>query len=280
MEKNQIKDVPETEYEDQSTDVELDKKTLRSVLLRTIPMQATFNYERMQACGWLYALLPGLKKIHKNKRDLAKSMKMHNEFLNTNMVSSTFMYGVILAMEKGKQPLTTMRSFKVATMGPLAGVGDAVINFSLMPILGAISATLALEGVGFAPILFFTVFCAARFALQIPLFYYGYNLGISALSKIKAQSDMFSRAGTIIGLTVIGALTSAFVHLKTTLTIHMSEKGVVNLQESLLDKIMPNLLPLLMVFLVYRFLLKGASPIKVILSMLIGGVCLHYLHII
>ncbi|MGU0055698.1 PTS system mannose/fructose/sorbose family transporter subunit IID [Enterobacter hormaechei] len=26
-------------------------------------LQASFNYERMQASGWLYGLLPALKKI-------------------------------------------------------------------------------------------------------------------------------------------------------------------------------------------------------------------------
>lgn len=47
---------------------------------RSLFLQASFNYERMQAAGWLYGLIPGLKKIHKNKDDLSNSMKMHMEF--------------------------------------------------------------------------------------------------------------------------------------------------------------------------------------------------------
>ena len=47
-------------------------------------LQASFNYERMQASGWLYGLLPALKKIHTNKRDLARAMKGHMGFFNTH----------------------------------------------------------------------------------------------------------------------------------------------------------------------------------------------------
>jgi PTS system N-acetylgalactosamine-specific IID component len=47
-------------------------------------LQASFNYERMQASGWLYGLLPALKKIHTNQRDLARAMKGHMGFFNTH----------------------------------------------------------------------------------------------------------------------------------------------------------------------------------------------------
>ena len=50
---------------------------------RSCFLQASFNYERMQAAGWLYSIIPGLEKIHTNKNDLAASMSHNLEFFNT-----------------------------------------------------------------------------------------------------------------------------------------------------------------------------------------------------
>lgn len=74
----------ENVYEDQNIGAELTKKDINRVAWRSMLLQASFNYERMQASGWLYGLLPALKKIHTNKRDLARSMKGHMGFFNTH----------------------------------------------------------------------------------------------------------------------------------------------------------------------------------------------------
>ena len=50
--------VNENVYEDQSIGAELTKKDINRVAWRSMLLQASFNYERMQASGWLYGLLP------------------------------------------------------------------------------------------------------------------------------------------------------------------------------------------------------------------------------
>lgn len=47
----------ENVYEDQHIGAELTKRIL-TVSRRSMLLQASFNYERMQASGWLYGLLP------------------------------------------------------------------------------------------------------------------------------------------------------------------------------------------------------------------------------
>ena len=54
-------------YSEQAPAEQLDKKTLNNMVWRSLFLQASFNYERMQAGGWLFSILPGLKKIHKNE---------------------------------------------------------------------------------------------------------------------------------------------------------------------------------------------------------------------
>lgn len=90
------------EYRDNSKEKVITKKDLNGMVWRSLLLQASFNYERMQAGGWLYSILPGLKKIHKNKEDLSNSMKLHLEFFNVHPFLVTFVQGLVLAMEENK----------------------------------------------------------------------------------------------------------------------------------------------------------------------------------
>lgn len=130
--------VNENVYEDQSIGAELTKKDINRVAWRSMLLQASFNYERMQASGWLYGLLPALKKIHTNKRDLARAMKGHMGFFNTHPFLVTFVIGIILAMERSKQDVNSIQSTKIAVGAPLGGIGDAMFWLTLLPICGGI----------------------------------------------------------------------------------------------------------------------------------------------
>ena len=125
--------VNENVYEDQSIGAELTKKDINRVAWRSMLLQASFNYERMQASGWLYGLLPALKKIHTNKRDLARAMKGHMGFFNTHPFLVTFVIGIILAMERSKQDVNSIQSTKIAVGAPLGGIGDAMFWLTLLP---------------------------------------------------------------------------------------------------------------------------------------------------
>ncbi|MNT40354.1 PTS system N-acetylgalactosamine-specific transporter subunit IID [compost metagenome] len=85
-----------------------------------------------------------------------------------------------------------------------------------------------------------------------------------------------------MGIFVIGALSATFIKLQTTLSLELGGKAV-ELQSSLFDKIMPNLLPLALVFFMFK-MVKGtgfwAKPPVLIFSTLAAGVVGHYLGII
>ena len=58
------------EYVDTTPAAPLDKGTLNKMVWGSLFLQASFNYERMQAAGWLWGILPGLEKVHTNKEDI------------------------------------------------------------------------------------------------------------------------------------------------------------------------------------------------------------------
>ena len=237
-------------YEDQSAPHVIEPADIRRMAWRSLFLQASFNYERMQANGWLYTLLPGLRKIHKNENDLKKSMSMHLEFFNTHPFLVTFISGLVLAMEEAKERVDTIRAIKVSTMGPGGGIGDAVFWLTLLSICGGVGASFSLQGSWLGPVFFLVFFNVVHFGLRFGLASYGYKMGVSAIKNLKDQTRKLAHAASIVGLTVIGAMTASYVRfeagLQMTRVVEGAEKPFVySLQKDLIDPTMPALLPLL-----------------------------------
>ncbi|WP_182199764.1 PTS system mannose/fructose/sorbose family transporter subunit IID [Paraliobacillus salinarum] len=251
------------DYNDPTVEKVLTKKDLNRMVWRSLFLQASFNYERMQAGGWLYSILPGLKKIHKDKDDLKVAMLDHMQFFNTHPFLITFVQSIILAMEEGKENRSAIRGIKVALMGPLGGIGDALFWLTLLPITGGIAASLASDGNVMGPVLFLLAFNAVHFGLRFFLMHYGYKQGTAAISSLKEGTQKISRAASIVGIAVVGALIASYVNFKLDWTIQAGEIPV-NIQEEVLDSIMPALLPLLYTVFCYWLLKKGRSPLTLI----------------
>lgn len=228
--------------------------------LRSSLLQSAFSYERMQAGGWTWAQLPLWKKIFGNDKEaLSEVMEDNMEFINTSPPLVSILMGLLMSMEEEKVDRVTIKGLKNALFGPMAGIGDAIYWFTIMPIIGGIAASFASKGNLFGPIIYFLVYFII-FIMRIPFAHMGYNLGVKAIDIIQENSEIISRVATIMGLTVIGALISSYV----TLTLDIKVRSV-DIQEDFLDKIFPNILPLIFTFLLYFLLRKKVSPIILIL---------------
>ena len=59
--------------------------------------QLGWNYERMQASGYLYTILPQLRKMYGDGTpELKKMMKLHTQFFNTSNFFNTIVTGCLL----------------------------------------------------------------------------------------------------------------------------------------------------------------------------------------
>jgi N-acetylgalactosamine PTS system EIID component len=179
----------QTSYKNLNEGAQLDQATLNKMAWRSCFLQASFNYERMQAAGWLYSILPGLEKIHTDKDDLATSMTHNMEFFNIHPFLVTFAMGVILSMEQKKVDIPTIRAVRVSLMGPLGGIGDALFWMTLVPITAGICSNMAISGSIFGPILFLLIFNIVQFALRFGLMNWSYKMGTQAISKIFSTSN-------------------------------------------------------------------------------------------
>lgn len=260
---------------------QLSKRDITKLGLRSVLLQASFNYERMQAGGWLYSMLPFLKKIHKDdKKGLSESMKDNLEFINTSPPVVPFLMGLLLSLEESKESRTTIKGLKVALFGPLAGIGDAIFWFTLLPIVAGITASFAKDGNLLGPIIFFLVFLAI-FLMRIFWAHLGYNLGTKAIVMIKENSEIISKAATILGVTVIGGLIASYVHINLASTIQIASGHEISLQEDFVDKILPNILPFGYTFLMYWLLkAKKISPVVLIGITFVLAIVLSWLGVL
>lgn len=219
MASNETYVIPDT-YQNTTPAPALDQKTLNKMVWRSLFLQGSFNYERMQSCGWLYGILPGLEKIHAdNKDDLAASMSHNMEFFNTHPFLVTFVMGIVLSLEQNKVDIPTIRAVRVAAMGPLGGIGDALFWFTLVPITAGITSNMAIAGNLAAPFIFLIVFNVFQFVIRFWLMNTSYKMGVGAIDMLTANAKEFTRAASILGVFVIGCLTVCYGGTKLGLKI-------------------------------------------------------------
>ena len=247
------------------------KKDITALGYRSLLNQAIFNYERMQNIGFTATLNPCIKKIYKDdKKKMAEVTKDNLEFINTHNVLVPFLQGLMVSLYEGGEDPETVKKIKISLFGPLAGIGDAIFWFTVMPIMSGICASLASEGNVLGLIIY----------LRFPLAHMGYNAGVSALDKIQANTEKVGNSASILGITILGGLIASYVSITLLPQIEISDGTFISLQTDFVDKIIPNLLPFAFTFLIYYLLKKKVNPTILILSTLVVSVLLAFLGVL
>ena len=130
-----------------SASKKLTKHDITMLGIRSSFLQASFNYERMQACGFTWAMLPALEKVYgDDKEKLSAAMTDNLEFINTHPNLVGFLMGLMMSLEEGGGTRDAIKGLKLALFGPIAGIGDAIFWFTILPIVAGISCSFASQG--------------------------------------------------------------------------------------------------------------------------------------
>lgn len=255
----------------------MSNKELNKLFLRSLSIEASFNYERMMSLGYGYAMYPSIERIYETEEERKEALKRHLEFFNCTAAMSPFIMGVSVAMEeenkkKKEFDTTAINGMKAALMGPLSGIGDAIFWGSLRIIAAGLGAALALEGNILGPILFLVVFNLPNFLVRYYGIKLGYQFGFSIVDKMSASGLMerITYLINVVGMMVIGAMISIMVYINVPITISGGEDPVT--LQSMFDAITPNLLPLLLTFGLAYLLKKKIKASYLILGLLAVGI--------
>ncbi|WP_062108712.1 PTS system mannose/fructose/sorbose family transporter subunit IID [Bacillus niameyensis] len=252
---------------------EISKKDIRKVFWRSLFIMSSINYERFQAQGFAFAMIPIIKKLYKTKEDRANALKRHLEMFNSHPWMANPILGAATAMEeqnaKGHKMEKAINNIKVGLMGPLAGIGDSLIWGTIRPILASIGAAMALQGSILGPILFLVLFNILNFGFRYGSIVYGRKTGIGFLKKAKESNiiQKIQEGASVLGLLVLGVLVASWVNVSTPVEYKIGEE--VQSLQAVLDSFFPSLLPLVSVLIMVYFIKKRVSTNKILLGIFI-----------
>lgn len=255
----------------------LDKKTLNKIYWRSYQLEADFNVEKFQGFGFAYMMIPAIKKLYPNPEDQKEALVRHSEFFNTCPTVVTPITGIACAMEEEKSnganiTGAAISNVKVALMGPVAGIGDSIFWGSYRIICTSIACQMGIQGNVLAPFVFLVLFNIPNVLLHYYGLYKAYEMGNSFIKKMYESNvmDKITLCCSIMGMTMIGAMTASLVSISTPFTATIGE--TVFVLQDLLNAIMPGMLSLIAVFSLSAVLKKQASVMKIIIALMVIGV--------
>lgn len=267
----------------------LDKKIIRKCYINWMMYNlALYQPETMQAPA-LVKMFGDIREVlypgdHEKQQQL---MARHLPFFNTEPFLGCIIPGITLGMEAQKAegedvPDDLITAIKSALMGPFAGIGDALLPGTLIPILLAVACGLSNNGSIVGAIFYVIVFLGIMIPVTWFLFTKGVSLGAEAAEQLleNDMKDDIISALNIVGLMVVGCIAASYANINVGWQYVKDGTVLVDLQ-SLLDGVWPKLLVFLAAIGTYELMAKkNWDTMKVILLYLVIAVVGYFLGIL
>ncbi len=170
-------------------DCSLERCVRWSVFRRSLTLQASYNPQRMQNLGLLYAMLPWLRCSGGSGGKRRRFCRRHFGFFVTNPYFANFILGGLLRLEdenlcEGGRLDRTVDSFKDSLGRALASLGDQLFWLGLQPALLLTGAAAVLAGLHWAPVILLGIFAIAQIVLRYRSLDVGYRLGMDIVELL------------------------------------------------------------------------------------------------
>jgi mannose/fructose/N-acetylgalactosamine-specific phosphotransferase system component IID len=214
-----------------------------------------------------------------DKEKQQELMARHLPFFNTEPFLGCIIPGIVLGMEAEKAtgadvPDELITAIKSALMGPFAGIGDALLPGTFIPILLAIACGLTQDGSPIGAIFYMVVFLGVMIPVTWFLFKKGCELGANAAELILGndlKDDIITALNTV-GLIVVGCIACAYANVNIGFKFIRDDVVLVDLHE-LLNGVWPKLPVFVTAMLTYWLMAKkNWSAMKVILLYLVVAI--------
>lgn len=158
------------------------------VFLRSLLIQSSLNFWRMQNLGFAFASIPLVRKLGKNRRQISNMLTRYLQFFSTHPYMSGPVLGSVLRLEEdffedGNCPEAD--KLKKVFMGPYAAVGDSFFWGSLKPFSAVVGVALAIKGLLVAPLIFLLIYNPIHIWVRLKGFVEGYSKGREGVDFIR-----------------------------------------------------------------------------------------------
>ena len=268
-----------------SPESKITKKDFNQCFWRSLTLDSSWNYERMQNIAYCYMMAPIIRRLYENKEDRAAALKRHLEFMSVTPHISTLLVGISGAMEEenAKNPdfdENSINAVKSSLMGPMAGVGDSFFWGTLLLIAAGVGVSLASQGNIMGPILFFLIINIPHFILRYLCLDKGFKYGTQFFKDISSGGIItkITEAATMLGLMVIGGMTAANVNFN--LAINVGSGDWAEPLQNYLDEIMPGLLPAALFGIMYWLLGKKVKTTTILIAVMVICIILSAIGVV
>ena len=153
------------------------------------------SYERLQSLVFCASMTPVLKKLYQTDEELSTALKRHLVFFNTEGIFGAIIQGITISMEEQRangEPVTdeAITGIKTGLMGPIAGMGDAIIWAAVMPIIISIFLPFASSGSAIGGIMPLILYPLITIIIAYGMIHNGYRLGKKSVVSFTGGTDI------------------------------------------------------------------------------------------
>lgn len=238
--------------------------------------------ESMLGMAFGQSIAPVIDELYDKIEDKAAALKRHITLFNTEAQVGSICNGIVCGLEEananGECTPELISSVKVALIGPTSAIGDSLWVATIIPIFLTICLSISQANqalIWLGPVIYMLFYPIGTYTLSWNLFKLGYKSGIEGMHGFMSTGklNMLTDTMTVLGLTVVGALTASYVSCSIPIKIvrdvyDATKKTVLKGQvifdaDKILNSIFPKLLPLLLtIFVYYLYTKKKWSPLK------------------
>lgn len=159
---------------------------LRKVFLRSLLIQGSWNFWRMQNLGFAYAMMPLLEE-QGDRVDPREFLLRHLQRFNTHPVFTAPILGAVSRLEEEGKPEEASH-IKETLMAPYAALGDSLFGNSLRPCSAAGGLLFALQGALLAPLVYLVLYTPLHLWIRFRGFTAGCERGKESVDFIRAMN--------------------------------------------------------------------------------------------
>jgi len=187
--------------------------TLLGIFLRSLTIQASFNFWRMQNLGFAFAMLPMIRRQEGDQIRIAASLASHLQMFNTHPYLAAPVIGSVVRIEEEGR-ISEAADLKKALMGPYAAIGDSFFWGALRSFSAVGAVIIAFTGTFAAPFAFLLLYSPFHLWVRGKGFLEGYRRGKNGIEFIR-KLDLPEAAGRIrfLSLILIGILAATAVEM-------------------------------------------------------------------
>jgi mannose/fructose/N-acetylgalactosamine-specific phosphotransferase system component IID len=232
----------------------MNRSALFNIFLRSLTIQVSFNFWRMQNLGFAFAMLPLIRRHDGDRMRIAALLARHLQMINTHPYMIAPMIGAVTRIEEeGHTPEAA--DLKEALMGPYAAIGDSFFWGALRSFSSVGAVIVAFTGTFPAPLAFLLLYSPAHLWVRGKGFLEGYRLGKNGINFIRGL-DLPGAAARVRFLSsiLIGVLAAVAMDM----ALHAC---------NFLPVIPARASALILFILIFLGIRKGGSPVQVLYGM-------------